>query len=133
MASVNKVILVGNLGRDPEVKQVNGQSVANFSIATSEKYKNKAGEQIEETEWHNIVIWGKLVEIVEQYVTKGSTVYLEGKLKTRKWEKDGVTKYATDIVADKMQMLGGKGEKKESSQQAPADDSAFDDTDTIPF
>jgi single-strand DNA-binding protein len=109
MASVNKVILVGNLGRDPEVRFMpNGEAVANFSIATTENWKDKSGVKQEKTEWHNIVIYRKLAEIAGEYLKKGRPVYIEGRLQTRKWEKDGVTRYTTEIVADQMQMLGGR-------------------------
>ncbi|MES2499584.1 MAG: single-stranded DNA-binding protein, partial [Pseudomonadota bacterium] len=101
MASVNKVILVGSLGRDPEVKYMaNGEAVANFSMATSENWKDKAGVKQEKTEWHNVVAYRKLAEIIGEYLKKGSPVYIEGKLQTRKWEKDGVTRYSTEIIAD---------------------------------
>lgn len=109
MASVNKVILVGNLGRDPEVRYMpNGEAVANFSIATTDSWKDKAGNKQEKTEWHNIVMYRKLAEIAGEYLKKGRPVYIEGRLQTRKWEKDGVTRYTTEIIADSMQMLGGK-------------------------
>jgi len=110
MASVNKVILVGNLGRDPEVRYLpNGNAVANVTIATSSKYKNQAGEMVEETEWHRVTFFGKLAEIVGQYLKKGRSIYVEGRIKTRKYtDKDGVEKYATDIIANEMQMLGGR-------------------------
>ena len=109
MASVNKVILVGNLGRDPEVRFMpNGEAVCNFSIATTENWKDKSGVKQEKTEWHNIVMYRKLAEIAGEYLKKGRPVYVEGRLQTRKWEKDGVTRYSTEIVADSMQMWGGK-------------------------
>lgn len=110
MASVNKVILVGNLGRDPEIRYLpSGEPVANITIATSSKYKNKSGEMVEETEWHRVTFFGKLAEIVGQYLKKGRPVYVEGRIKTRKYtDKDGVEKYATDIIANEMQMLGGR-------------------------
>lgn len=110
MASVNRVTIVGNLGKDPEVRYLpSGDAVANITVATSSKYKNKAGELVEETEWHRISFFGKLAEVVGQYLKKGSSVYVEGRIKTRKYtDKDGVEKYATDIVANEMQMLGGK-------------------------
>lgn len=108
MASVNKVILIGNVGRDPEVRFMpNGEAVANFSIATTENWKDKSGVKQEKTEWHNIVIYRKLAEIAGEYLKKGRPVYIEGRLQTRKWEKEGVTHYTTEIVADQMQMLGG--------------------------
>ncbi len=109
MASVNKVILVGNLGRDPEVRYMpNGEAVCNFSIATTENWKDKSGVKQEKTEWHNIVMYRKLAEIAGEYLKKGRPVYVEGRLQTRKWEKDGVTRYTTEIIADNMQMLGSK-------------------------
>ena len=109
MASVNKVILVGNLGKDPEVRFMpNGEAVCNFSIATTENWKDKSGVKQEKTEWHNIVMYRKLAEIAGEYLKKGRPVYVEGRLQTRKWEKDGVTRYSTEIIADSMQMLGGK-------------------------
>lgn len=110
MASVNKVILVGNLGRDPEVRNLpSGDTVANIAIATSSRYKNKAGEQVEETEWHRVTFFGKLAEIAAEYLKKGRPVYIEGRIKTRKYtDKDGVEKYATDIIANEMQLLGSR-------------------------
>ena len=118
MSSLNKVQLIGRLGKDPEVRHLDsGMTVSNFSIATSESYTNKQGEKVEQTEWHNIVARGKLAEIIEKWVTKGMLIYIEGKLKTRKWEKDSQTHYATEIFADSMQMLS-KSESKEQSQPA---------------
>lgn len=111
MASVNKVIIVGNLGRDPEIRYMpSGDAIANIAVATSYKSKDKnTGEQREVTEWHRISFFGRLAEIVGQYLKKGSSVYVEGRLQTRKYtDKDGVEKYATDIVAENMQMLGGR-------------------------
>lgn len=121
MASVNKVIIVGNCGRDPEMRYMpSGDAIANLAVATSFKSKDKnTGEQKEHTEWHRISFFGKLAEIVGQYVKKGSSIYVEGRLQTRKYtDKDGVEKYATDIVAEQMQMLGGK--QQGDSQDAPA-------------
>ncbi|OQW68526.1 MAG: single-stranded DNA-binding protein [Proteobacteria bacterium ST_bin12] len=130
MASVNKVILMGNLGRDPEVRYMpNGEAVANFSIATTENWKDKSGVKQEKTEWHNIVMYRKLAEIAGEYLKKGRPVYVEGRLQTRKWEKDGVTRYSTEIIADSMQMLGGKDGSNSSAsydggidQGQPSDD-----------
>lgn len=118
MASVNKVILVGNLGRDPEIRYMpSGEPVANVTIATSSKYKSKTGEMVEETEWHRVTFFGKLAEIVGQYLKKGRSIYVEGRIKTRKYtDKDGVEKYATDIIANEMQMLGGREGMGEPSQ-----------------
>jgi len=126
MASVNKVILVGNLGRDPEVRYMpSGEPVANITIATSSKYKNKSGEMVEETEWHRVTFFGKLAEIVSQYLKKGRPVYVEGRLKTRKYtDKDGIEKYATDIIANEMQMLGGREGMGEPSGDEGSYDSA---------
>lgn len=117
MAGVNKTIHIGNLGKDPEVRHLdNGGVVANFSIAISEKYKDRnSGETIENTEWVNIVLWKGLAEIAEKYLKKGSQVYIEGKLKTRSWEKDGITRYTTEVVGDKMTMLGGKSDNQDNS------------------
>jgi single-strand DNA-binding protein len=111
MSGVNKVILVGRLGKEPEVRNLdNGAIVANFSIATSESYKDRTtGEKKEVTEWHNIVVWRGLAEVAQKYLHKGDLVYIEGKLRTRSWEKDGVTRYTTEVVADNMTMLGSRG------------------------
>lgn len=112
MAGINKVILIGNLGRDPEVRYTpDGTAVANFTIATSERWKDKnTGEMQERTEWHRIVAWRKLGEICGEYLSKGKQVYIEGRLQTRSWEKDGVTKYTTEIIASDMKMLGTKAD-----------------------
>jgi single-strand DNA-binding protein len=118
MAGVNKVILVGNLGADPEIRYLDtGVAVANFRIATTENYKNKQGEKVSQTEWHNIVLWRGLAEVAEKWLNKGSSVYIEGKIRTRKWQdKEGNTRYNTEILADNMTMLGSK---KESSNILP--------------
>ncbi len=111
MASVNKVIIVGNLGRDPETRYMpNGEAVTNVAVATTESWKDKnSGDKKEVTEWHRITFYRKLAEIAGQYLKKGSSVYIEGRLQTRKWtDKDGVERYTTEIIADTMQMLGGK-------------------------
>lgn len=112
MASVNKVILVGNLGRDPETRYMpSGEAVCNFSLATSETWKDKAtGERKEATEWHRVVLFGRLAEIAAQYLRKGSAVYIEGSLRTRKWtDQSGQERYTTEIRADVMKMLGSRG------------------------
>lgn len=111
MASVNKVILIGNLGRDPEVRYLpSGEAVANFSIATTEKWKDKAGEMQEQTEWHRISFFGRQAEICGEYLRKGSSVYVEGRLQTRKWtDKDGNERTTTEVRGDRMQMLGSRG------------------------
>ena len=151
---VNKVILIGNLGRDPEVKYTaSGSAVANFSIATSESWNDKqTNERVEKTEWHRVVIFGKAAEVAGEYLRKGSQVYIEGKLQTRKWQdQSGQDRYTTEIVVDQfsgtMQLLGGRAEAggrprstdegfrpKSQAQQSPAvaDSVAFDDDD-IPF
>jgi single-strand DNA-binding protein len=122
MASVNKVIIVGNLGRDPETRYMpNGEAVTNIAVATTEKWNDKAsGEKKELTEWHRITFYRKLAEIAGQYLRKGSQVYVEGRLQTRKWtDKEGVERYTTEIIADTMQMLGGR---QGAGGSAPMDD-----------
>lgn len=110
MAGINKAIIVGRLGRDPELRYTpDGTAVANFSVATSEEWKDKnSGEKKERTEWHRIVAWRRLGEICGEYLSKGRQVYVEGKLQTRSWEQDGVTRYMTEIVATDVQFLGGR-------------------------
>ena len=134
---INKVILIGNLGQDPEVKYMpNGNAVANITIATSENWKDKnTGEQVEKTEWHRVVFFRRLAEIVGEYLKKGSKVYIEGKLQTRKWEKDGQTHYSTEIIAHEMQMLDGKpaGQNPPQSNDKPAPLADNDFDDSIPF
>jgi len=112
MASVNKVILLGNLGRDPETRYTTGgDAVTNLSIATSEQWKDKSGEKQERTEWHRVVLFGRQAEIAGEYLKKGRSVYIEGRLQTRKYtDKDGVEKYSTEIVGDRMQLIGGSRE-----------------------
>lgn len=137
-SSVNKVILIGTLGKDPEMKYMpNGDAVCNISLATSETWKDKTtGDKKETVEWHRIVFFRKLAEIAGKYLNKGSNIYIEGSLKTRKWQtKEGEDRYTTEIVADEMKMLGGKGEKAESKPE-PAGKAAsandFEDS-SIPF
>lgn len=145
MASLNKVILIGNTGKDPEIRYMpNGKPVASFSIATSESWKDKAtGEKKESTEWHNCTAFDKLAEIIGQYVKKGQPLYVEGRIKTEKYTKDGVEKYSTKILVNEMKMLGGgKGEggakpaPQQGGNQGPAQQpstaSSFDDS-SIPF
>jgi single-strand DNA-binding protein len=130
MASVNKVIIVGNLGRDPEVRSFpSGDRVANVTVATTDKWKDKqTGEMREATEWHRVVFNGRLAEIVEQYLRKGSQVYVEGSLRTRKWtDQSGVEKYSTEIRADQMQMLGSR-----QGMGQPADDDGGGGYDSAP-
>ena len=110
MASVNKVILIGNLGRDPETRYTTGgDAVTNLRIATTDVWKDKAGEKQEKTEWHTVVLFGRQAEIAGEYLKKGRPVYIEGRLQTRKWtDKEGVEKYSTEVVGDRMQLLGGR-------------------------
>jgi single-strand DNA-binding protein len=153
MASVNKVIIIGNLGNDPDMRYLpSGDAVANLSVATTDKYKDKNGEMQEATEWHRVAFFGKTAEICGQYLKKGSSVYVEGSLRTRKWQdKDGNDRYTTEIRGDRMQMLGGRSSggtadmdsapRTSSSRPAPAKTapatsggSGFDDfEDDIPF
>ena len=141
MASVNKVILVGNLGRDPEIKFFpSGDQVANVTIATTDKWKDKqSGEMKEHTEWHRLVFNSRLAEIAGQYLRKGSQIYVEGSIRTRKWtDQNGQERYSTEIRVDQMQMLGGKGEGQQQApahkQTAPQADGGFGDMDDdIPF
>lgn len=115
MAGVNKVILVGNLGKDPEVRHLeSGVPVASFSLATSETYKDRnSGERKTVTEWHNVVLWRGLAEVAEKYLHKGDQVYIEGKLRTRQWESDNGTRYTTEVIGDNMTMLGGRPKQDE--------------------
>lgn len=140
MASVNRVILLGNLGRDPETKYTTGgDAVCNLSIATSESWKDKSGAKQEKTEWHRVVLFGRQAEVAGEYLAKGKTVYIEGRLQTRKWtDKDGVDKYATEIVGDRMQMLGGRDDEAKTPAKPAAKPSAVENVSTdfdsdIPF
>ena len=145
MSGVNKVILVGRLGKDPEVRNLeNGTTVANFKIATSESYKDKTtGEKKEITEWHNIVLWRGLAEVAQKYLHKGDMVYIEGKLRTRSWEKEGVTRYTTEVLGDNMTMLSTKGGGGSNTGYSPAETTSADSyrahapvdnsTDDLPF
>ena len=130
MAGVNKVILIGNLGKDPEVRYLDsGVAVANFSLATTESYKNKEGERVSQTEWHNVVLWRGLAEVAEKWLKKGSSVYIEGKIRNRKWEdKEGNTRYTTEILADNMTMLG----KKESGSSQTSESTTTTTEESIP-
>ncbi|MEI6347185.1 MAG: single-stranded DNA-binding protein [Bacteroidota bacterium] len=119
MAGLNKVILIGHLGRDPETTVYEGNvKRVTFTVATSESYKDKAGNKVTQTEWHNIVCWRGLADVASQYLKKGMQVYLEGKIRTHSWEDNGVKKYATDIIADTFQMLGAKA-NNEGAQEQP--------------
>jgi len=118
MAGVNRVILIGNLGKDPEVITFdNGVKKASFSLATSESYKNKEGNRVEQTEWHNIVLWRGLAEVSEKYLHKGDQIFVEGKIRNRSYEVDGVKKYITEIFADNMTMLGKRGDSQKTETQ----------------
>jgi single-strand DNA-binding protein len=134
MPSVNKVILMGNLGRDPEVRFMpNGDAVCNFSIATTDSWKDKAGERQEKTEWHNIVMYRRLAEIAGEYLKKGRPVYLEGRLQTRKWQtKEGQDRYTTEVIADSMQMLGGRDGAPTQDSQPSSQPEAKDEFDQTP-
>jgi single-strand DNA-binding protein len=133
MASLNKVMLIGNLGKDPEVRYTaSGQAVASFNLATSEKFKNKNGEQEERTEWHRVTLWSRLAEIAGEYLSKGKTVYIEGRLQTREYEKDGIKRYTTEIVGEKMQMLSPKGERS-GGDSSPASRSGAGSYEEPPF
>jgi single-strand DNA-binding protein len=148
--SVNKVILIGNLGADPEVKHFeNGGSLARFPIATSESYTNRAGEQVTQTEWHNIIVRGGLVDVVSKYLNKGDKVYIEGKIRTRSWQDQASkeTRYTTEIMTDNFMMLGGKPaatvtaaapQNENSAQNTPSNNSSLeaspqDQDDDLPF
>ena len=138
MASVNKVILIGNLGKDPDFRVTpGGQPVANFSVATTDRWTDKGGQRQERTEWHKIVAWGRLGEICGEYLHKGKQVYIEGRLQTRSWEdRDGNKRYTTEIVAQTMQMLGpaGKEGRVESKSEAfPVEEPISVPEDDIPF
>jgi len=131
---INKVILIGNLGKDPEVNYTqSGDAVVNFSIATTERWKGQDGQQNKKTEWHNIVVWKRLAEICAEFLQKGSKVYIEGKLQTRKWEdKDGNDRYTTEIIAREMQMLTPKGQG-ENTRGADAQEPPPTMGDDVPF
>src|SRR5215211_6362638 len=121
MASVNKVILIGNLGKDPETRYLpSGDAVTNISVATTDQWKDKSGEKQEHTEWHRVAFFGKTAEIAGEYLRKGSPVYVEGRIRTRKWQdKDGQDRFSTEIVADRMQLLGGRGGGAEPMGREP--------------
>jgi single-strand DNA-binding protein len=136
MAGVNKVILIGHSGKDPEIRAFeNGKKVASFSLATTEIYKDKNGERVEKTEWHNINFWGPLVDVIEKYVRKGSKLYIEGKLRTRSYEQDGVKKYSTDIEGQTLTMLDSRpntGTTQTSSSPVPPP-APDEDLEDLPF
>lgn len=127
LMSVNKVILVGRLGRDPEIRYTSGgQAVANFTLATDESYKSRSGERQKRTEWHRIVLWGKLAEIAQQYLKKGMQIYVEGRIQTRQWEdkRDGQKRTTTEIVATTLKMLGSRGDSGAAGTGASGNSSA---------
>ncbi len=130
--SVNKAILIGNLGRDPELRHTkSGMPVCNMSVATTRTYKDKSDQKVEETEWHRVVVWGKQAEHCDKYLEKGRQVYIEGRLQTRQYEaNDGVMKHSTEVVADRVQFLGGGGGK---TKNAAGQDAYPDTADDIPF
>ncbi len=137
MNGVNKVILIGNLGKDPDVKHLeSGATVTNFPLATTESYKNKNGEKVEQTEWHNIVLWRGLAEVAEKYLKKGNQIYLEGRIRTRSYEdKEGNKKYITEIMGNNMTMLGGGrgGDSKAESAAPEMPEQAPQEEDDLPF
>ncbi|HEX9916370.1 MAG TPA: single-stranded DNA-binding protein [candidate division Zixibacteria bacterium] len=135
MASVNRAILIGNLGRDPDLRYTpSGQPVAKFPIATSERWKDKDGQLQQRTDWHNIVAWGRQAEVCKEYLKKGSPVYIEGRIQSRSYEdKDGNRKYITEIVANRMQMLGRKEEGPSEEEIPPEPETEEAEGDDIPF
>jgi len=139
MAGINKVILIGNLGKDPEIRSLeSGDKMAKFSLATSESYKNKDGQKVDQTEWHNIVLWRGLAEVAEKYLKKGSTIYLEGKIRSRSWDdKEGNKRYTTEIIGDTFTMLGSKREESQQSFEPiekPSNNQPSNDVaDDLPF
>ena len=141
MASINKAILIGNLGADPELRYTsNGTAVASFNMATTERFKDRNGEQQERTEWHSIVCWGRMGELANEYLRKGRSVYIEGRIQTRNYEdKDGIKRYKTEIVAQQMQFLGGRGQEDQQSGSSggsattPPEPEIPADDDDLPF
>jgi single-strand DNA-binding protein len=127
MAGVNKVILVGNLGKDPEVRHLEGdKKVAKFTLATTESYRDRNGQRVENTEWHNVEFWGPVTDVIEKYLKKGSQVYVEGKLRSRSYEdKDGVKKYVTDVVGQNMTLLGGRPSDQSAENPQPYNEPAY--------
>jgi single-strand DNA-binding protein len=136
MAGVNKVILVCRLGKDPEFRTLdsNGTAVVNFTAATSEVYKDKDGQKKEITDWHNIVLWRGLAELAKKYLAKGDQVYIEGKMRTRSWEKDGITRYMTEVIGDKLTFLTSKGGKvSQDAEKEVETANASSGSDDLPF
>ncbi|MCG8340872.1 MAG: single-stranded DNA-binding protein [Cytophagales bacterium] len=138
MSGINKVILIGNLGKNPEVRHLeNGRARATFSLATNETYKNKEGEKVTNTEWHNVVLWTPFAEIAEKYLTKGKQVYIEGKLSTRSYEdKEGNMKYITEVVGQNLTLLGSKNSSSEpmaAGSLPQSNEASNPETDDLPF
>jgi single-strand DNA-binding protein len=144
MAGVNKVIILGNLGLDPEVRTLeSGAKLARLRIATSETYTNREGQRVEQTEWHNVVVWRQLADVAERFLTKGRQVYIEGKLQTRSWkDAEGNDRYTTEIVGDRLQLVGGRPEPNETSAPNPSaektsavseNNGSGEDSDDLPF
>jgi single-strand DNA-binding protein len=120
MAGVNKVILIGNVGKDPDIISFENGKKASFSLATSERYKDREGKPVEKTEWHNIVFWGPVVDVIEKYVKKGKQVYIEGKLASRSYEKDGQTRYITEVLGQNLTLLGGPMSGSSHNENTPS-------------
>lgn len=133
--SVNKVILVGRLGRDPETRYTSsGQAVCNFTLATDESYRDRSGERQKRTEWHRIVLWGKLAEIAQQYLRKGALVYIEGRIQTRQWDdRDGNKRTSTEIVANVMRMLGARADTAAEAEPLPPESEEAPNDEDLPF
>jgi single-strand DNA-binding protein len=141
MAGVNKVILIGNLGKDPEIRVIEGgRKVANFSLATTESYKDKNGQRVDQTEWHNVSFWGPIADVIEKYLKKGSQIYVEGRIKTRSYEdKDKIKRYSTEIVGQNMTMLGGpktadsSASHEKNGSAVPVGETHQGEDDDLPF
>ena len=135
MRGINKAIVLGTVGADPDTRTISSGAASNISVATSETWKDKnTGERMERTEWHRVVFYGRLAEIVDEYVHKGMPIYIEGKLKTRSWEQDGVKKYSTEIIADEMQMVGKRETANEKPKSTPKPAKKIEiDPDELPF
>lgn len=135
MGSLNKAMIIGNLGADPEVSYTQGgTAVGKLNVATNEKYKNKDGQTVDHTEWHRVTVWGRMAELCKEYLSKGSPLYLEGRLRTNKWtDKNGVGRYTTEINADRIQFLGSGGGKQEQKTDEPPPAPAVQVDDDIPF
>ncbi len=131
---LNKAMITGRLGKDPDIKYLqSGQPVANFTVASGREWKDKDGGKGESTEWFNVVVWGKLAEVCGKYLTKGSKVLIEGRIETKKWEKDGINHYKTELIASEMIMLSSKGQGDDSAQTHVRNIPEFETEDDIPF